>query len=1512
MWPRCFVSTTTLANQSADLAPQRDSSSNVDLQANRRASVSSDQDYPGLYDPKAEHSACGVGFVASRTGESSHEFLRKALNALSCVEHRGASAADMRTGDGSGVMTDIPYDLLGMKPGTGAVASLFLSPEPLRRARSLRLLEDTFAVYGIKLLDYRPVPLRPEVVGPVGREGLPDMVQAIFRRPHQCRTDAAFNNLLYDAKQLTGQNLKAAGQMGSLFFTSLSTHTIVYKGLTVASQLPELYPDLVNPRFRTRFAVFHRRFSTNTRTSWDKVQPFRVISHNGEINTIAGNQSWSYAREQALGVARDALLTHQDVSDSGNLSEMVEALRHRSSIRHLEDVLAILIPPAMVAEGQPGRGFYEFWGRAVEPWDGPALVVFADGITVGARLDRNGFRPCRWSKTEDAIYVSSEAGVFNIEPDQVTEQGTLQAGRGVTVVLDKGLIHHDDPSFSRENHLAQFDARLIDLPELELPAPSPPTLATKVLFGLSKEDQDRVLVPMIKNGKEPIGSMGDTAALAVLSVVDSPRSFFDFFLQNFAQVTNPPLDYLREALVTDLSTYLGRRPNVLEPKELLPPTPAIRLAGPVLSTQAMASIQLLSEHRPETLRTVFTETLDATFAGDGGPDAMAHCLQRLGEEAIGAVERGPCILIVTHDTASVERPPVPSVLALRAVVNALNREGLRLSASVIMEAGDCFTTHHVAALIGFGATAVCPYVALGVAADPKLKGDPKENEKRLIHAYHQGLLKVMSKMGISVVRSYQSAKLFTAVGLGADVLEYFPGLKDTIGGLNLRQVAKRATVQAEMSTSATKLVDLRLFKEDGKGRFGEKHGMSAAAAKGIHELPLLKDARGGDVDSIVKAYEAVTTTDVPLQLRDLLSVRAGAVLFPLNEVDSAADVVKTFGSGGMSFGAINAESQRDIFIAMRRLGARANSGEGGENPYFHSHGIAASSKQIASGRFGVTAEYLVNGREIEIKIAQGAKPGEGGQLMGIKVDERIAAARHSTPGVSLISPPPQHDIYSIEDLKQLIYELRQLHPQASTSVKLVAGNNIGTIAVGVVKAGADVIHVAGGSGGTGAATLSSMKHVGLPWELGLAEVHQALVANDLRDQVRLRVDGGLQAPHDILIAALLGAEEYGFGKLLLVGQGCIMARVCELNKCPRGIATQDPKFIAKYRGKPEDIENMLLTLAEGVRRLLSEAGLGSLDEAVGRADLLQINPEHQDQVTQLGLDLSRLLHCVNWRPGQSGGGQYRAEVSELNNLIAHDARPARCDKDARPVVLSYPVRSPDRAVGTYLAGEIARRRIRIKKAAIAAAAQAEDNCAAIRPDYGEQDIELSFKGTAGLGFAAFIVEGMAIHLEGQANDSVGKGMSGGSVTIVPDKRVRYNKEEAVIIGNCALYGATGGRLFIHGVAGDRFAVRNSGSVAVAEGAGLHACEYMTGGTVVILGEVFLNVGAGMTGGTLFLPAAFSDKVNLEYIAEVSPSAEDHASLTEILRAYEKETGSLSAIAVLKDPKSIDLRCWRPI
>jgi glutamate synthase domain-containing protein 2/glutamate synthase domain-containing protein 1/glutamate synthase domain-containing protein 3 len=1468
---------------------------------------------------RTEHSACGVGFIASLTGACTHQNLELALGALVAMEHRGACAADGRSGDGSGVMTDIPFDLLGHARGSIAVATLFLTPIEERRRVALHAFESAFDFLGLRVASYRDVPTNLDVLGPVARACVPHIVHAFIHRPPHCGSDHAFNSLLYQAKALARTRLRQAGAWLDLFFTSLSTTTIVYKAMVRAADLEQFYPDLANPRFKTRFALFHRRFSTNTRSTWDKTQPFRLLAHNGEINTIAGNRSWSYSRERALGLAPDELLTHEkdstadreggpstqsQISDSGSVNEMVEALKYRSSIPHLDDILAIMIPPA-------GRTdpYYRFWGRAMEPWDGPALIAYGNGETVGARLDRNGFRPARWCMTDGLFCLASEAGVFAIPAAQIRSKGTLQAGTGATVQLGTGKVHFRDPSQSRENNGAVFEPRLVPLREVpdhldqQVLDASPTELRPVVLsrmavHGLDEEEVERILVPMILSGKEPIGSMGDTARLAIFS--DERRSLYDFLVQQFAQVTNPPLDYLREAMVTDLVTHLGPRPNIFAPKELIPPAPALELSRPVLSLQQMQILRLLRRRLPTPLRTLVAE-IDCTF-DVSRPDGLAHALERIGREATRAVDEGHAIVLLSDRHALLEAPAVPSVLALRAAVTALDVGGQRLCASIVLEAGDIRTTHQLACAIGFGATAVCPHLALEYARFSDhpdlvdLYGDSKE--ERLVSALCQGLLKVMSKMGISVVRSYCSSKLFSALGLGPQlVARYLEGIESPLGGLEVPQVGER--IAAAMEEARRHPLDKPLpgtfqLKEKNKGGAGERHAMTAARARIVHDL-VRGNLRGRSEADVRASYDRLGAEAEPVSPRHLLDLRLPDAPCPLHEVEPAADILRRFGSGAMSFGAISAEAQRDLFIAMRRVGGRCNSGEGGENPYYFVDGTTAVTKQVASARFGVDAEYLASATEIEIKIAQGAKPGEGGQLMGVKVDEHIARARHASVGVDLISPAPLHDIYSIEDLKQLIYELQQVCPGAPVCVKLVAGPSIGTIAVGVVKAGAAIVQISGADGGTGAAAVSSMKHAGWPWELGLDDAHKALTEHGLRGDVRLRVDGGLSSARDVVLAAALGADEFGFGKLLLVAQGCIMARICENNRCPTGIATHDPKFKAKYKGTPDAIESLVRGLADGVREELAALGLRRLDEIIGQRRFLRAKPRFRELVERRGIDLARLLEPA--RDGSPPGAPPVGESSPLNRRIIDDVVPA-LDRNER-VRLAYAVTSRDRAVGAGLAGELGRRAHRARM----------NDLDGKTPNWRRYDpppgsIALRFDGSAGQGFAAFTCGGVDIELRGEANDAVAKSMSSGRVVVRPPDDAGFVAEESAIVGNCCLYGATGGTLFVHGMAGDRFAVRNSGAIAVVEGVGLHACEYMTGGTVVILGRVSANAGAGMTGGQLWMPARERGSLNLALVQGSDASDEQLAELEAILRAYVEATGSATARALVEDPRRL--------
>lgn len=1389
-------------------------------------------------------------------------------------------------------MTDIPFELFGYDPGSVAVATLFMPTKPDRLRLALQVFEETFRFMGMEILGYRDVPVNLDVLGTEARRSLPTITHAFIKRPAYCRTNESFNKLLYAAKQTTRTKERARGIVKEFFFTSFSTTTIVYKGLVKSEDLDGFYLDLQNPAFKTRFALFHRRFSTNTRTSWDKAQPFRLIGHNGEINTIAGNRSWSYAREQSLGVPADELLTHDGISDSGSLNEMVEALKYRSSIPRVEDILAIMMPPA-----DQNNSFYKFWSRAMEPWDGPAFITYSDGETIGARLDRNGFRPCRWAMTDEHFYLCSEAGSFAIDDSKVTGKGSLHAGSGVAVDLATGAVHFEDPSKSRENFDVKFDPRLEKMhviPHVN----EAQSLDKKHLFRYTEEDLEKILIPMILDGKEAIGSMGDTARPAILS--SEARSFFDFFYQDFAQVTNPPLDYLREAMVTDLVTHVGKRPNIFAPKELIPPAPAIELSSPVLSLGQMAYFELLPDTSVSSSNLV-KAVIPMTFNRRHGPVGFRAALSKAGKEAVAAVQAGANVLILSDRHADFDSAPLPSLLVLRSVVNALNGEGISLSASIIVNTGEVRRTHDVAALIGFGATAVCPYLALELArfdSMPELSGLlPEVKEKNLIRALESGLLKTMSKMGISVVRSYQGSQLFTAIGLGRELLgEYFPRLSSPIGGFNLELLANEIvsyTESVEARGPAAPLPNTHQFKEHNKG-VGERHSMTNIRSRMIHKIVRDKNVALTSPE-LYAEYLRVWREASPTSIRHLLVIESSPNPLPMQDVQPVDEVLSTFGSGAMSFGAISAEAQRDIIHAMRIINGRSNSGEGGENPYYFIDGTTASIKQIASGRFGVTAEYLVSAKEFQIKIAQGAKPGEGGQLMGVKVTPEIARARHSNQNVDLISPPPLHDIYSIEDLKELIYELKQFSPDAKVSVKLVAGANIGTIALGVAKAGADVIHISGHDGGTGAATLSSMKHAGLPWELGLVEVHQALIANDLRDTVILRVDGGLQTGEDIAVAAILGAEQFDFGKLLLVAEGCVMARICEKNTCPAGIATHDPKFKAKYKGSVEAIVTLLTTLAEDVRMQLSRLGVASLDKLLGRNDLLSINPRHEEFVAGRKIDLSPLLDGPIYER-RITGSVFSEPTNVLNATLVDAYLQSRAS--GQGLEHSMEITSGDRAAMATLAATLARE---VSTARFQVFANSSPN----PPDTFGMTFasglkqKIHFSGSAGQGFGVFLVEGMDVTLIGEANDSLGKGMSGGSIVVRPPPATHFEPGDNSIIGNCALYGATGGTLFVHGIAGDRFAVRNSGATAVIEGACLHACEYMTNGVVVILGRVSHNVGAGMTGGTVYLLQANDAFVNKSYITPCELGNDDERELRELLTRYHEATGSDRALKCLE-------------
>ena len=1391
-------------------------------------------------------------------------------------------------------MTDIPFALFGIEPGELAVGTVFLRGAHDRRTRVLALLRHVFRELDLEIADQRTVPIDTSVLGRRARSTLPVILHLFIKRPSCCRTESSFHTRLYYAKQALRTHQRRENLVGEISFASLSTRTIIYKALTRSDELAGFYPDLQDPHYTSRFALFHRRFSTNTTSTWERAQPFRMVAHNGEINTIAANRAWSYARAQALGLAHDELLTRSAISDSGSLNEMVEALRFRSSIPHLSEILALLMPPSR----RQSNDFYRFWSRAVEPWDGPAFLAYSDGNIVGARLDRNGFRPCRWARTSDAFYLASEAGIFGLDERDILEKGALQGGSGAHVTLADGQIHFLDPSVSLENKNATFDPRLETCGNLPISNSASPEQAG--LFGWTREEVEHGVIPMAATGKEPIGSMGDTASLAVLS--DVPRALFDYFFQSFAQVTNPPVDHLRERPVMDLTTFLGRRPNIFEPKTLIPVTPGIELASPILRPEQLEWIRQAEALGLESSHFENVE-IDATFARVRGVKGLSEGLEELQRRAVAAAQGGCSILILSHRRAKWERPPIPSLLALGAVETALLAAGRRLDASVVLDIADARTTHHVSMLIAFGAAAVCPYLLFEVAAavdDKRLNAlSTRERQENLHRALDEGLLKVMSKMGICSVRGYQGSKLAGVVGLDSDLIErYFPGTPSPVGGVGLEYLAQRILARpGDTTPTARNLPHTYQLREHNKGARGERHGMTAALSRKVHNL--IEDPFEPGRFPIYEDLKSELKTNEPTRLRHLLCLKATEHPTDLTDVQPAEEILRTFGSGAMSFGAISAESQRDLIRAMKTVGGRSGSGEGGENPYYFVDGTTATTKQVASARFGVTAEYLVTGEEIEIKIAQGAKPGEGGQLMAAKVNADIARARFAKPGVDLISPPPLHDIYSIEDLRELIYQLKQLKPSVPVVVKLVAGVNVGTIAAGVVKAGADVVQISGGDGGTGAASLSSMKHAGLPWELGLIEAHETLLEQGLRQHTVLRVDGGLVTGEDIVKAALLGAEEFGFGKMLLIAEGCIMARVCEKNTCPRGIATHDPRFKAKYRGKPEQVVTWLRFVAEDVRRCLARLGVRRLDDVIGQADLLDIDPEHAERVHARALDLTPLMTA---RPHTTGfRGQLLNEgVHRLNARVEEDALAAL--ESGVPIHKHYSIVSSDRAVLATVSGRIARRAAELRQQGVTAAS--------LQPDL----LRLTFEGSAGQGFGAFLVRGLDVTLLGEANDAVGKSMSGGTLVVRPPDEAPFVAESNVIIGNTALYGATGGHLFVRGRAQDRFCVRNSGAQAVVEGAGLHACEYMTGGAVAILGSVSDNVGAGMTGGCVFLRRNEMERVNRDYMTVTTMTPDDLALFVQLLETHRDRTGSETARSLLEEPMHMTSRyvVGRPI
>ncbi|MCB9062189.1 MAG: glutamate synthase large subunit [Halobacteriovoraceae bacterium] len=1409
-----------------------------------------------------EYSSCGVGFLASLKNVSSFENLQTGLTGLLNVEHRGGASIDGNMGDGAGIMTDIPFELLGHKKNEIGVATIFAPRDNEIYERSIEVFKQTFEFFGLKILEIRKVPINVESIDQRSIEVMPNIVHAIIKRPEHSRTVASFDKSLYEAKQLVRTKQKEAGIKGKFFFTSLSARTIIYKALCTGKQLSEFYLDLKDPKFKTSFVLFHRRFSTNTLSSWDKVQPFRLIAHNGEINTIEGNRSAAISREKSLGLRDDELITHFDASDSGNLNGMVEALKYRSSIPHLAEILSIMIPPAPNLQSD----YYDFWSRAMEPWDGPALVAFCDGKRIGARLDRNGFRPCRWSRTKDCFYLASETGCFEVDNKCIVEQGSLYAGRSVHIHLLSSKIDFQNPDKTIYYKNAKFDARLIKLEYINFD-PIKRYRNNIHYFYYSRETFSKELYPMVENETSPIGSMGDTARIPAISTID--RSLYDYFYQNFAQVTNPPLDYIREKMVTELRVYLGRKPNIFGTKELIPPPEAYEATSPVLS---LGQLDFILQNDGESNKTSLkVKKIGILFDKESGSRGCKKRIYEIVEEAILAVRNGYNVIVLSDRDVSHSLLPIPAIIVMRAVQLGLNRSGLRLRLSIVIDSGEIYNSHQLACLIGFGASAVCPYLALEIARYDDISSVqdqfPEEREKRLIKNLENGLLRIMAKRGISVVRSYQGAELFTIVGLDQQMLQaFFPGHKSYVGGLSFKQMVQKIIGRSE-AIPGTVHNDY-VYRESNKEGEGELHSITSKRSRILHNI--LKESDKTDWAEFHKEL-----SENVIHIRHFFKVKKNEKEQKISETRKS--ILSRFGCGAMSFGAISAEAQRDLIKAFKQIGGRSNSGEGGENPYYYIDGTSANVKQIASGRFGVTAEYLANAQEVQIKIAQGAKPGEGGQLMGVKVTQGIAKARFATPGVDLISPPPQHDIYSIEDLKELIYELKQFKPDLEVSVKLVSGDNIGAIAVGVVKAGADIIQISGGDGGTGAADLMSMKHAGLPLEIGLVEVQKTLVENDLRKYVKLRVDGNLQNARDIILTTIMGADQFDFGKIALVSQGCIMARVCEKNTCPAGIATHNPRFKERYKGTVEGIVKYFEHLADETINFLKLISFNTLDEIRGKLSLLEVDEKYKKFVKEKNLH----FHYFNT-------GEYSCPRSEFNPSQLNELNQKILSKFLENPSLnnlgSFQIHSTQRAVPSVIYGHLASKVIEKRS-------NLEDRSEDIKNEF---QYNIHLKGNAGQGFGVFHSEGVRLTLEGDANDSVAKGMSGGEIIVIPESSNSSLQMGNVLVGNICLYGATGGKLFIKGMAADRFAVRNSGAIAVVEGVGLHACEYMTGGTVLILGRALENIGAGMTGGSIYTFKNNIKNINKNYIKHSPMTHSDWKVFREIIQEHIEKTDSIIA------------------
>jgi glutamate synthase (NADPH/NADH) large chain len=1469
----------------------------------------------GLYRPEFERDACGIGFVANIKGNKNHQIVSDALTILENMEHRGACGCESNTGDGAGLLIQTPHEFffeeclkLGVHlPAFGkyGVGSIFFPKEIRLREECRDIFNRTAEKLGLEILTYRKVPVNPYDIGPTALSVEPEMEQVFIACPDHINDPMAFERKLFVLRNHASHIINNTVRKDTIGFyiTSLSYKVVVYKGQLTSLQVRSYFPDLSNKRVVSAFGLVHSRFATNTFPSWKLAQPFRFIAHNGEINTLQGNINWlktserGYVSQFFTKEEMEMLLpiVTNGQSDSASLDNVVELLSMCG--RSLPHVMMMLIPEAWDGNDQMDpvkKAFYEYHASMMEPWDGPASISFTDGKVIGATLDRNGLRPSRYCVTkDDRVIMASETGVLPVDPSMIIEKGRLQPGKMFVVDMEQGRIISDDELKSTicgqkpyGDWLNKYKIRLNELPEPRISFTHLKTdqvFKYQKAFGYTSEDLENIIAPMAIDGKEPVGSMGTDVPLAVLS--DQPQHLSSYFKQLFAQVTNPPIDPIRERLVMSLATFVGNNGNML-------------IEDPISCHTVALKHPVLTNHDLEKIRSIDTgifqaKTLQCYFRADGKPGSLKAALDRLCRYAVDAVEDGFEVLILQDRAVDSEHAPIPSLLSTAAVHHHLIRKGFRGKVGIVVEAGDVWEVHHFACLLAFGATAINPYLALSSIRDMKQTGkldteqDAEQLKKNYIKAVNDGLLKVFSKMGISTLQSYQGAQIFEIIGLNNEVVDkYFTGAVSRIQGMGLDEIARESLAKHYLSFSR-KDIPVDRLPVGGLYQWKRKGEFHLFNPQTIH---LLQHSTRTNDYSVFKKYSKLVNdqSEKACTLRSLFNFKPSRPAISIDEVEAAENIYKRFATGAMSFGSISWEAHTTLAIAMNRLGAKSNTGEGGEDESRYDllpngDSMRSAIKQVASARFGVTSLYLTEADELQIKMAQGAKPGEGGQLPGHKVDEWIGRVRHSTPGVGLISPPPHHDIYSIEDLAQLIFDLKNANRKARISVKLVSKAGVGTIAAGVAKAKSDVILISGFDGGTGASPVSSIKHAGLPWELGLAESHQTLVQNRLRSRVTLQTDGQLKTGRDVAIATLLGAEEWGVATAALVVEGCIMMRKCHLNTCPVGVATQDPELRKRFSGAADHVVNFIKFLTRELREIMAELGFRTIDEMVGKVEALEVR-DNVGHWKYSKLDLSPILYK---EPASPYVGQFKQEEQDhgladvLDWKLLEKAQPAIDNKEK--VYAEFNIKNTDRTTGTILSNEITKK---YRGAGLP-----------------ENTIHFKLNGTAGQSFGAFNTKGVTLELEGDANDYFGKGLSGAKLIVYPPRDAGYVPEENILIGNVAFYGATSGQAYIRGKAGERFGVRNSGADAIVEGVGDHGCEYMTGGTVVILGSTGRNFAAGMSGGIAYVydvNANFSTLCNPEMVDLDPVSGDDAAKLKQMIYDHYLYTGSTVAKFVLDD------------